>query len=175
MIEAKKLAYADLAKYIGDPRQQKLPVSTLLSKEWAEQRAKLIDPAHANCDVSAGELRGGKDTTYLSVVDREGNMVSLIQSNFAAFGSGIVAAGTGFVLHDRGGLFTLDPTSPNGLAGRKRPLHTIIPAFAQKGDTPGGFWDHGRVESVPGPCAICGQHCRFQNEHSGGPGGAQIL
>ena len=135
MIEAKKLAYADLAKYIGDPRQQKLPVSTLLSKEWAEQRAKLIDPAHANCDVSAGELRGGKDTTYLSVVDREGNMVSLIQSNFAAFGSGIVAAGTGFVLHDRGGLFTLDPASPNALAGRKRPLHTIIPAFAQKGAT----------------------------------------
>jgi gamma-glutamyltranspeptidase/glutathione hydrolase len=135
MIEAKKLAYADLAKYIGDPRQQKLPVSTLLSKEWAERRAKLIDPAHANCDVSAGELRGGTDTTYLSVVDREGNMVSLIQSNFAAFGSGIVAAGTGFVLHDRGGLFTLDPASPNALAGRKRPLHTIIPAFAQKGDT----------------------------------------
>ncbi len=135
MIEAKKLAYADLAKYIGDPRQQKLPVSTLLSKEWAKQRAKLIDPAHANCDVSAGELRGGKDTTYLSVVDREGNMVSLIQSNFDAFGSGIVAAGTGFALHNRGGLFTLDPASPNTLAGRKRPLHTIIPAFAQKGDT----------------------------------------
>jgi gamma-glutamyltranspeptidase / glutathione hydrolase len=135
MIEAKKLAYADLAKYIGDPRQQKLPVSTLLSKEWAERRAKLIDLARANCDVSAGELRGGTDTTYLSVVDREGNMVSLIQSNFDAFGSGIVAAGTGFALHNRGGLFTLDPVSPNALAGRKRPLHTIIPAFAQKGDT----------------------------------------
>jgi gamma-glutamyltranspeptidase/glutathione hydrolase len=135
MIEAKKLAYADLAKYVGDPRQQKLPVSTLLSKEWAEQRAKLIDSEHANCNASAGELRGGTDTTYLSVVDREGNMVSLIQSNFAAFGSGIVAAGTGFILHDRGGLFTLDPASPNALAGRKRPLHTIIPAFAQKGDS----------------------------------------
>src|SRR6202171_3227020 len=135
MIEAKKLAYADLAKYIGDPRQQKLPVSTLLSKEWAEHRAKLIDAAHANCDVSAGELHAGKDTTYLSVVDREGNMVSLIQSNYNAFGSGIVAAGTGFVLHDRGGLFTLDPASPNALAGHKRPLHTIIPAFAQRGDT----------------------------------------
>jgi gamma-glutamyltranspeptidase / glutathione hydrolase len=135
MIEAKKLAYADLAKYIGDPHQQQLPVSTLLSKEWAEQRSKLIDPSKANCDVSAGELRGGHDTTYLSVVDREGNMVSLIQSNYDAFGSGIVAAGTGFVLHNRGGLFTLDPASPNALAGRKRPLHTIIPAFAQKGDT----------------------------------------
>jgi gamma-glutamyltranspeptidase/glutathione hydrolase len=135
MIEAKKLAYADLAKYIGDPHQQQLPVSTLLSKEWAEQRSKLIDPSKADCDVSAGELRGGHDTTYLSVVDREGNMVSLIQSNYDAFGSGIVAAGTGFVLHNRGGLFTLDPASPNALAGRKRPLHTIIPAFAQKGDT----------------------------------------
>jgi len=135
MIEAKKLAYADLAKYIGDPRHQQLPVPTLLSKQWAEHRAKLIDPAHANCSVSPGELRGGSDTTYLSVVDREGNMVSLIQSNYDSFGSGIVAPGTGFVLHDRGGLFTLDAASPNALAGRKRPLHTIIPAFAQKGDT----------------------------------------
>jgi gamma-glutamyltranspeptidase/glutathione hydrolase len=77
----------------------------------------------------------GSDTTYLSVVDRDGNMVSLIQSNYELFGSGIVAAGTGFVLHDRGGLFNLDPQSPNALAGRKRPMHTIIPAFAQKGDT----------------------------------------
>jgi gamma-glutamyltranspeptidase/glutathione hydrolase len=135
MIEAKKLAYADLAKYIGDPRNQKLPVATLLSKDWAAQRAKLIDEDHANCDASAGIIGGGTDTTYLSVVDRDGNMVSLIQSNYEAFGSGIVAPGTGFVLHDRGGLFTLDPASPNLLAGRKRPLHTIIPGFAQKGDT----------------------------------------
>src|SRR5271154_5701713 len=135
MIEAKKLAYADLAKYIGEPRKQKLPVATLLSKEWAAERAKLIDADHAHCDVAAGELPGGSDTTYLSVVDRDGNMVSLIQSNYDAFGSGIVAAGTGFALHNRGGLFTLDPSSPNALAGRKRPLHTIIPAFAQKGDT----------------------------------------
>src|SRR5262249_13603120 len=73
--------------------------------------------------------------TYLSVVDRDGNMVSLIQSNFESFGSGIVAPGTGFVLHNRGALFNLDPTSPNALAGRKRPLHTIIPAFVQHGDT----------------------------------------
>ena len=134
MIEAKKLAYADLAKYIGEPRKQKLPVATLLSKEWAAQRAKLIDVDKANCDAAAGELPVGNDTTYLSVVDRDGNMVSLIQSNYEAFGSGIVAAGTGFALHDRGGLFSMDPTSPNALAGRKRPLHTIIPAFAQKGD-----------------------------------------
>ncbi len=135
MIEAKKLAYADLAKYIGDPRGQKLPVKTLLSKEWAAERAKGIDPDHAHCDVEAGTLPAGSDTTYLTVVDREGNMVSLIQSNFDAFGSGIVAPETGFVLHNRGALFTLDPNSPNALAGHKRPRHTIIPAFAQKGDT----------------------------------------
>jgi gamma-glutamyltranspeptidase/glutathione hydrolase len=135
MIEAKKLAYADLAKYIGDPRGQKLPVATLLSKEWAAQRAKLVDADHAQCDVSAGELPGGSDTTYLSVVDRDGNMVSLIQSNYSGFGSGIVAPGTGFVLHNRGGLFSLEAASPNALAGHKRPRHTIIPGFAQKGET----------------------------------------
>ena len=134
MIEAKKLAYTDLKKYIGEPRGQKLPVSTLLSKEYAAARAKLIDANHANCDPSA-DARVGNDTTFLTVVDRDGNMVSLIQSNFNEFGSGIVAPGTGFVLHNRGALFTLEPDSPNLLAGRKRPLHTIIPAFAQKGDT----------------------------------------
>ena len=134
MIEAKKLAYADLKRYIGEPHGQKLPVETLLSKQWAAQRAKLIDEQKANCNVSAGEMAGGTDTTYLSVVDRDGNMVSLIQSNYDSFGSGIVAPGTGFALHNRGGLFVMDPKSPNALAGRKRPLHTIIPAFAQKGD-----------------------------------------
>jgi gamma-glutamyltranspeptidase/glutathione hydrolase len=135
MIEAKKLAYADLVRHIGDPRGQKLPVSALLSKEHAAERAKLIDPDKANCDVAGGGLPGSGDTTYLTVVDREGNMVSLIQSNYDAFGSGIVAPGTGFALHNRGALFTLDASSPNALAGRKRPLHTIIPAFAQKGET----------------------------------------
>ncbi len=135
MIEAKKVAYADMAKYVADPRGQKLPVATLLSKDWAKRRAQLIDAEHAQCDVGAGELPGGSDTTYLSVVDREGNMVSLIQSNYSGFGSGIVAPGTGFVLHNRGGLFTLDTASPNALAGHKRPRHTIIPGFAQKGET----------------------------------------
>jgi gamma-glutamyltranspeptidase/glutathione hydrolase len=135
MIEAKKLAYADLVKYIGDPHGQSLPVKMLLSKDRAAERAKLIDPDRANCDVAGGSLSAAGDTTYLSVVDRDGNMVSLIQSNFSEFGSGIVAPGTGFVLHNRGALFTLEADSPNELAGRKRPLHTIIPAFAQKGET----------------------------------------
>ena len=134
MIESKKLAYADLARYIGDPRGQKLPANTLLSKEWAANRAKLIDPDHAHCDVPAGSLPAGNDTTFLTVVDRDGNMVSLIQSNFSEFGSGIVAPGSGFVLHNRGALFTLDATSPNALGGRKRPRHTIIPAFARKNE-----------------------------------------
>jgi gamma-glutamyltranspeptidase/glutathione hydrolase len=133
-IEAKKLAYADLKKYMGDPRAQKLPVAELLSKEWAAQRAKQIDPEHANCHAAAGDLKGDRDTTYLTVVDRDGNMVSLIQSNYSGFGSGLVAPGTGFALQNRGALFVLDPQSPNALAGRKRPLHTIIPGFAQKGD-----------------------------------------
>jgi gamma-glutamyltranspeptidase / glutathione hydrolase len=134
MIEAKKLAYADLRRYVGDPRFSQLPVATLLSKEWAAKRAALIDPEHAKNEVPAGELRGGTDTTYLCAVDREGNMVSLIQSNFSGFGTGIVAPGTGFALQNRGDLFSLDPESPNALAGHKRPLHTIIPAFARKGD-----------------------------------------
>ncbi|HXC88064.1 MAG TPA: gamma-glutamyltransferase [Candidatus Cybelea sp.] len=135
MIEAKKLAYADVARYLADPRGQKIPVATLVSKPWAVERAKLIDPEKAACEIAAGEIAGGSDTTYLSVVDRDGNMVSLIQSNYAAFGSGIVPARAGFVMHNRGGLFTLDPSSPNALAGHKRPRHTIIPGFAEKGDT----------------------------------------
>src|SRR6202165_1448461 len=132
-IEAKKLAYADVLRYIGDPKISKMPVSGMLSKQYAAERAKLIDMDHANCEVAPGTLvPDAGDTTYLSVVDREGNMVSLIESNYAEFGSGLVADGTGFVLHDRGALFSLDPASPNALAGHKRPLHTIIPAFMQK-------------------------------------------
>jgi gamma-glutamyltranspeptidase/glutathione hydrolase len=134
MIEAKKLAYADLIRYIGDPKFSKLPVSELLSKAFAAERAKLINPDKANCNVGPGTVQKGSDTIYLSAVDRDGNMVSLIQSNYSDFGSGVVADGTGFVLHNRGSLFSLDPTSPNGLAPRKRPLHTIIPAFLEKGD-----------------------------------------
>ena len=134
MIEAKKLAYADLVPYIGDPKGAKLPVAGLIAKDYARERAKLIDMNKANCAAEPGAPPQGGDTIYLSVVDREGNMVSLIQSNYEAFGSGLVADGTGFVLHDRGALFSLDPASPNALGGRKRPLHSIIPAFMQKGD-----------------------------------------
>src|SRR6195256_2819033 len=132
-IEAKKLAYADVLRYIGDPKKSKMPVSGMLSKTYAADRAKLIDMDHAKCEVAPGTLvPDAGDTIYLSVVDREGNMVSLIESNYASFGSGLVADGTGFVLHNRGALFSMDPASPNEIAGHKRPLHTIIPAFLQK-------------------------------------------
>jgi len=137
-IEAMKLAYADLGKYNADPRFAKIPVKGMLSKEYARERAKLIDPGKANCDVAAG-APPFSDTTYLSVVDRQGNIVSLIQSNYEAFGSGVVVRGMGFVLQDRGALFSLDAASPNALAPRKRPFHTIIPAFMERGDQHIGF------------------------------------
>jgi gamma-glutamyltranspeptidase / glutathione hydrolase len=135
MIEAKKLAYADMYRYVADPKFSQVPVQVLLSKEFAAQRAKLIDMAKANCDVPPGEpqLATSGDTTYLTVTDSDGNMVSLIQSNYSGFGSGLVADGTGFALQNRGGLFSLDPNSPNKLAGHKRPLHTIIPGFMTNG------------------------------------------
>jgi gamma-glutamyltranspeptidase/glutathione hydrolase len=134
LIEAKKLAYADMARHVCDPAFHRAPIAALLSKAYAAERARLIDPARANAEVAPGTLpRHGGDTTYLSVVDRAGNMVSLIQSNFANFGSGLVPDGAGFALHCRGGLFTLDPSHPNALAPRKRPLHTIIPGFMTRG------------------------------------------
>lgn len=137
-IEAMKLAYADVTAYDGDPRFSEIPVGELLSKEYAAKRARLIDPAKANCDVAPGAL-SKSDTTYLTVVDREGNIVSMIQSNYSLFGSGVTVQGMGFALQNRGGLFKLDPKSPDVLAGRKRPFHTIIPAFMQHGDEHIGF------------------------------------
>jgi len=137
-IEAMKLAYADLYRYNADPRFAKVPVAGLLSQDYAAQRAKLIDPDQADCNPGAG-VPPGSDTTYLSVVDRDGNIVSLIQSNYSYFGSGIVVAGMGFVLQNRGALFVLDPKHSNVLQPRKRPFHTIIPAFMEKGDLHMGF------------------------------------
>jgi gamma-glutamyltranspeptidase/glutathione hydrolase len=137
-IEAMKMAYADLGRYNADPRFAKIPVKGMLSKEYARERAKLIDPGKANCEVGAG-APPTSDTTYLSVVDRDGNIVSLIQSNYESFGSGVVVHGMGFVLQDRGALFSLDPATPNALAPRKRPFHTIIPAFMEHGAQHVGF------------------------------------
>lgn len=144
MIEAKKLAYADMLRYTGDPRFTKTPVEQMVSKTLAAERAKLIQPDHANCNPLSAELgdrvkTGGNDTIYMSAIDREGNIVSLIQSNWSGFGSGLVAPGTGFVLHNRGGAFRLAAGEPNSLAPRKRPLHTTIPAFMEKDNLRIGF------------------------------------
>jgi len=135
MIEAKKLAYADLLRYVADQRYAQVPVAGMLSKVYAKERVALIDAAKANCSVPAGRPPApGDDTIFLSTVDAEGNLVALIQSNYSGFGSGIVPEGVGFMLQNRGALFSMEPDSPNMIAGRKRPLHTIIPAFMEKGD-----------------------------------------
>jgi len=135
MIEAKKLAYADMLRYVGDQRFTGVPVSGMLSKKYAERRGALLDMQRANCEVDSGTPpKPGDDTIFLAVVDKMGNMIALIQSNYSGFGSGLVPDGVGFMLHNRGALFTLDPASPNVLEGRKRPLHTIIPALMEKGD-----------------------------------------
>lgn len=137
-IEAMKLAYTDLYRYNADPRFAKVPVPGLLAPDYAKQRAALINPDKAGCTTSSGSP-ARSDTTYLAVVDKDGNIASLIQSLYDLFGSGVGVTGMGFVLQDRGGLFTLDPNHPNALAPRKRPFHTIIPAFMEKGDTHIGF------------------------------------
>ena len=138
MIEAKKLAYADMQRYDGDPRFVKIPVEAMRSKAYAAERAKLVNASKATCDLAAGTPSGTDNgTTYMSAVDKEGNMISLIQSNYSTvgFGAGITVADAGFVWHNRGAGFSFDPASANVLAGRKRPLHTIIPAFMEQGDT----------------------------------------
>jgi gamma-glutamyltranspeptidase / glutathione hydrolase len=144
MIEAKKLAYADMLAAVGDPRFSKVPVAEMLDVKRASERAKLINPDKAAAKVEPDKLPGvtdskGSDTIYMCVVDRHGNVVSLIQSNYMGFGSGIVPAGCGFMLHNRGALFTLKPDQPNTLAPRKRPLHTIIPGFMEKDGVRIGF------------------------------------
>ncbi len=144
MIEAKKLAYADMVHYVGDPKFGPVPVNEMLSKDLAAQRAKLIEMNKAACHVVPSDLAQkltsrGSETIYMSTIDKEGNIVSLIQSNYGGYGTGMVAPGVGFSFHNRGAGFELTPGLPNSLAGHKRPLHTIIPAFMSKGDIHIGF------------------------------------
>jgi len=132
--EAKKLAFEDRAYYYADPNFADIPTSTLISKPYAQERLKLIDPKQAKDSYNAGLENG--DTIYLTVADKDGNMVSLIQSNYRGMGSGMVPKGAGFMLQDRGEMFSLDPDHRNSLVGGKRPFHTIIPAFITKNDKP---------------------------------------
>jgi gamma-glutamyltranspeptidase/glutathione hydrolase len=137
-IEAMKLAYSDVHKYVADPKSYDAPIAGLLSDDYAKKRAALINPDRANCGVAPGEPVGS-NTTYLTVVDKDGNIASWIQSVFGYFGSRVTVEGMGFELQNRGAGFTLDPKHPNVLAGGKRPFHTIIPAFMEKGDEHIGF------------------------------------
>lgn len=139
-IEAQKLSFVDQRKYIADPRFHDVPVNGMLSKSYAKQRAALIDPKQAKCDVQPGEPSfTPSHTVYLAVVDREGNVASWIQSISDVWGSGVVVDGFGFHLHNRGAGFSGAADHANALAPRKRPYHTIIPGFLEKGGIHIGF------------------------------------
>ena len=133
-VEAKKLAFEDRAKYYADSNFSSIPTTKLISKEYALERNKLINMSTAAKRFDAG-LEDG-DTIYLTVADKYGNMVSLIQSNYRGMGSGIVPDNSGFMLQDRGEMFNMDPSHKNSLIGGKRPFHTIIPAFITKDNVP---------------------------------------
>ncbi len=144
MIEAKKLAYADMLRYVGDPRFGAAPIAEMIGDDYGRARATLVRAGEAAARVEPSIFAGlttarGGDTIYLSAIDRHGNIVSLIQSIYDGFGSGVAPVGGGFMLHNRGALFTLEAGHPNALAPRKRPLHTIIPGFMRKGDVAIGF------------------------------------
>jgi gamma-glutamyltranspeptidase/glutathione hydrolase len=137
LVESKKLAFADRARFYADPEFVKLPTTELISKAYAERRRKLISAEKALTDVPAGDPKLDRsDTIYLTVVDKDRNCVSLIQSNYYGFGSGLVPGDLGFALQNRGTLFALDERHLNCLRPHKRPFHTIIPAMVTKGGMP---------------------------------------
>jgi len=136
LVEAKKLAYADLYAYNGDPHFSSIPLQRLLSPQHAAALCTKIDPRRASRTASGGAGRGAGDTIVLSTADRFGNMVSWVNSNYDGFGSGITVPGYGFILHDRGGLFSLDPKSPNALAPHKRPYNTLDAGFIARDGRP---------------------------------------
>ena len=189
MIEAKKIAWADRAKFYADPDFAKIPLAGLLSKSYAAERRKLIDPNHAAKTVEAGNpaLDGG-DTIYMCAADDAGNMVSLIQSNYRGMGSGIVVPGLGFMFQDRGELFSMDPQHANVYAPGKRPFHTIIPGFVMKDGKPweafgvmgGGMQPQGHVQVLTNQIAFgltvqeAGDASRWQHEGDNEPTGEKM-
>jgi gamma-glutamyltranspeptidase/glutathione hydrolase len=189
MIEAKKIVWADRAKFYADPAFAKIPLAGLLSKGYAAERRRLIDPNHAAKQVEAGNLvleQG--DTIYLCTADDEGNMVSLIQSNYRGMGSGIVVPGLGFMFQDRGELFSMDPTHANVYAPGKRPFHTIIPGFVMKDGKPweafgvmgGGMQPQGHVQVLTNQIDFglnvqeAGDASRWQHEGDNEPTGEKM-
>ena len=187
MIEAKKIAWADRAKYYADPAFAKIPLTTLLSKEYAAERRKLIDPNRATKTVAAGKIDNG-DTIYMCAADDEGNMVSLIQSNYRGMGSGIVVPGLGFMFQDRGELFSIEPGHANVYAPGKRPFHTIIPGFVMKDGKPweafgvmgGGMQPQGHVQVLTNQIDFglnvqeAGDASRWQHEGDNEPTGEKM-
>ena len=213
MIEAKKIAWADRAKFYADPEFAKIPLAGLLSKEYAAERRKLIDPGHAAKAVEAGmppangaglqptrEPRQDStatpkrspvddgDTIYMCTADDEGNMVSLIQSNYRGMGSGIVVPGLGFMFQDRGELFSMEPGHANVYAPGKRPFHTIIPGFVMKDGKPweafgvmgGGMQPQGHVQVLTNQIDFglnaqeAGDASRWQHEGDNEPTGEKM-
>ncbi|PYI86167.1 MAG: gamma-glutamyltransferase [Verrucomicrobia bacterium] len=213
MIEAKKIAWADRAKFYADPAFAKIPLAGLLSKEYAAERGKLIDPNHAAKKVEAGNPADGArapprrsaevsargragsslpiddgDTIYMCSADDEGNMVSLIQSNYRGMGSGIVVPGLGFMFQDRGELFSMEPTHANVYAPGKRPFHTIIPGFVMKDGKPweafgvmgGGMQPQGHVQVLTNQIDFglnvqeAGDASRWQHEGDNEPTGEKM-
>ncbi|HWZ61324.1 MAG TPA: gamma-glutamyltransferase [Gemmatimonadaceae bacterium] len=132
LVEAKKLAYADLARYVGEPDAMTVPATALLSDAFVGSRRAQIDTARAVERVEPGRAPLASETIYLTVADKDGNMVSFINSLYEEFGSGVVVPGTGFAMHDRGAGFTLEPGLPNTVGPGKRPFHTLIPAFVTR-------------------------------------------
>jgi gamma-glutamyltranspeptidase / glutathione hydrolase len=189
MIEAKKIAWADRAKFYADPAFAKIPLAGLLSKGYAAERRKLIDPNHAAKQIEAGNpaLDAG-DTIYLCTADDEGNMVSLIQSNYRGMGSGIVVPGLGFMFQDRGELFSMDAQHANVYAPGKRPFHTIIPGFVMKDGKPweafgvmgGGMQPQGHVQVLTNQIDFglnvqeAGDASRWQHEGDNEPTGEKM-
>jgi gamma-glutamyltranspeptidase/glutathione hydrolase len=189
MIEAKKLAWADRAKFYADPAFTKIPLAGLLSKPYAAERRKLIDPERAARKVTPGNpaLKDG-DTIYMCTADDEGNMVSLIQSNYRGMGSGIVVPGLGFMFQDRGELFSMEPGHANVYAPGKRPFHTIIPGFVMKDQKPllafgvmgGGMQPQGHVQVLTNMIDFgmgvqeAGDASRWQHEGDSEPTGEML-
>src|SRR5438874_9430147 len=189
MIEAKKIAWADRAKFYADPAFAKIPLTGLLSKKYATERRKLIDPNRAAKQVEAGSpaLDQG-DTIYLCTADDQGNMVSLIQSNYRGMGRGIVVPGLGFMFQDRGELFSMDPQHANVYAPGKRPFHTIIPGFVIKDGKPweafgvmgGGMQPQGHVQVLTNQIDFglnvqeAGDASRWQHEGDNEPTGEKM-
>ncbi len=198
MIEAKKIVWADRAKYYADPAFAKIPLTKLLSKEYAAERRKLIDPNHIAKTVAAGSPQDESvrkadkiddgDTIYMCAADDEGNMVSLIQSNYRGMGSGIVVPGLGFMFQDRGELFSMEPGHANVYAPGKRPFHTIIPGFVMKDGKPweafgvmgGGMQPQGHVQVLTNQIDFglnvqeAGDASRWQHEGDNEPTGEKM-